>query len=175
MANWRCSCCGDLHDTIPNSFGIDEPVYWGDRSKSSPPSGCWIDPDYCVIDDTDYFIRAVLEIPIHDSDERFVLGAWTTLSAANFERERQLVSDPTRVDEPVYFGWFANRLWQYPDTLNLKCNLITRAPGLRPAIQLQPTEHPLSLEQQNGISQQRFQDLCEQFLHGWKHPQSGVS
>ena len=175
MSSWKCSCCGEVHDTIPNSFAFDKPMYWGGRDKAEPPEGCWIDSDYCVIDNSDYFIRAVLELPIHDSEDTFVLGVWTTLSAKNFERERSLVSDPARVDEPAYFGWFANRLWQYPDTVNLKCNLISQLPGLPPNIRLEPTDHPLSVEQREGISQERFRELAEQFMHGWKHPDSGIS
>jgi len=175
MTEWKCSCRGKVHDTTPNSFGFDEPVSWGNRDKTRPPDGCWIDSDYCVIDDSDYFIRAVLEIPIQSSDEHFVLGVWTTLSSTNFERERLLVSDAARVNEPAYFGWFANQLWQYPNTLNLKCNLITNEPGMRPSIQLEPTEHPLSVDQRQGITQTRFHELVEEFMHGWKHPESGVS
>jgi hypothetical protein len=175
MDSWKCSSCGELHNTVPNSFAFDQPWHWGGRSTFEPPAGCWINEDYCVIENADYFIRATLEIPVLNSDRLFVLGVWSTLSSVNFERERQLASDPFRVDEPPYFGWFANQLWQYPDTLNLKCNVITRSSGMRPAIQLEPSDHPLSIEQQNGISQQRFQELSEQFVHGWKHPESGVS
>jgi hypothetical protein len=175
MASWKCSCCGEFHDSVPNSFGFDEPYHWGNRSRTSPPEGCWLNPDYCVIDDTDHFIRAVLEIPIRGSDEQFVLGIWTTLSPANFERERQLISDPSRVNEPPYFGWFANQLWQYPNTLNLKCNVISRAVGQRPCVQFEPIDHLLALEQRNGISYERFLELSGQFLHGWKHPESGIA
>jgi hypothetical protein len=174
MVPWKCSCCGEVHDSLPDSFGFEEPYYWGNNQESSASDGCWIDGDYCVIDGSDYFIRAVLELPIHGSEEPFVIGAWTTLSQSNFERERQLASDPLRLDEPAYFGWFANWLWQFPNTLNLKCNVISRPPGQRPCIELEPTDHLLSIEQRNGISQERFQELSAQFLHGWKHPDSGI-
>jgi hypothetical protein len=170
MTPWKCSCCGEIHDTLPNNFGFDQPYHWGDREKSPPPDGCLINPDYCVIDEDDYFIRGVLEIPVHGSDEEFVIGVWSTLSKANFVREQQMASDLARVNEPAYFGWFANQIWQYPNTLNLKCNVISREPGQRPSILLEATDHPLSVEQRNGISHERQEQLSAQFSHGWQHP-----
>ncbi len=104
----------------------------------------------------------------------FTFGVWSTLSEANFKREKKMASNPERVHEPPCFGWFSNRIWQFPDTLNLKCNLISQSPGLRPRIELEPTDHLLAVEQRNGISQQRFRELSEQCLHGWKHPESCV-
>jgi hypothetical protein len=82
--------------------------------------------------------------------------------------------DPARAAEPPNFGWLSNRLWQYPDTLNLKCKVISQPVDRRPLIELEPTDHPLSVEQRNGISQQRFIELSEQCLHGWQHPDSGI-
>jgi hypothetical protein len=43
-----------------------------------------------------------------------------------------------------------------------------------PSIQLEPTDHPLSIEQREGISQERSRELAEQFMHGWMHPDSGI-
>lgn len=174
MTHWKCSCCGEVHDSIPNSFAFDEPIYWGNRRRFFAPKGCWINKDYCVIDSKGFYIRATLEIPILGSEDIFVFGVWSSLSQINFERERKLAKKKARLQEPPYFGWFSNRIWQYPDTLNLKCNVISREPGLRPCIELQPTDHPLAIEQRSGISRERFMELSEQCMHGWQHPDSGI-
>lgn len=174
MPPWKCSQCGNLHETTPNSFAFDEPIYWGDRRKWPAPRGCSFNKDYCVIDNDGHFIRAILEIPILGTSEVFTFGVWSTLSEANFKREKKLARDPDRVKEQPYFGWFSNRIWQYPDTLNLKCNLHSQPPGKRPKIELEPTDHPLAVEQRNGITEARFHELSEQCLHGWKHPDSAV-
>lgn len=174
MASWECNSCDEIHDTIQNSFAFDSPVYWGDRQRDSALEGCWIDDDYCVIDDRDRFIRAVLEIPVIDSDEVFAFGIWASVSAESFVRERSMAQNPSRVEDPPYFGWLSNRIWQYPDTLNLKCNLISQPPGLRPAVLVEPTAHALAVEQRAGISRERFIELSEQCIHGWMHPKSGI-
>ena len=174
MDDWICSCCGEKHSGIANSFAFDAPAGWGDRNRLEPPSGCWINDDYCVIDRKHFYVRATLEIPVLGSDEVFVFGVWSSLSRTNFDRERDLALSPMRVNEPGYFGWFSNRIWQYPDTLHLKCNLHSRKPGQRPYTELEPTGHPLAVDLRTGISRKRFVELSEQCLHGWKHPESGL-
>jgi hypothetical protein len=40
-----------------------------------------------------------------------------------------------------------------------------RKVGIRPYIELEPNEHPLALEQKNGISIKRVQEIAEHLLH----------
>jgi hypothetical protein len=57
------------------------------------------------------------------------------------------------------FGWFSNRLFDYPDTLNLKCQVHPRDGRIRPWIELEATEHPLAIDQQQGITFDRILEL----------------
>jgi hypothetical protein len=54
----------------------------------------------------------------------------------------------------------------YPDTLHLKTMVHTREPGRRPFIELDPTDHPLAVEQREGITWERVQEIAELVLHG---------
>ncbi len=74
-------------------------------------------------------------------------------------------SDPRRTEEPPYFGWIATSLSGYPDTLKFKAMVRTREVGERPLIELEPTEHPLAVEQREGITMERVQRLAEALLH----------
>jgi len=87
MTPWKCSQCGEIHDTIPNSFSFDAPGYWGNRRKWPAPKGCSFNKDYCVVDNTHYFIRAILEIPILGTGEVFTFGVWSTLSELQARKE----------------------------------------------------------------------------------------
>ena len=49
--------------------------------------------------------------------------------------------------------------------LSLKANVHTRSVGQRPYVELQPTDHPLSVEQQKGITIERVQEIAEALLH----------
>ena len=58
-----------------------------------------------------------------------------------------------------WFGWFSNRLKGYPETLNLKCQVRPRSGRQRPLIELEPTEHPLAVEQRDGITIDRLLEI----------------
>lgn len=126
--------------------------------------------DYCVIEDEDFFIRGCIEIPVLDHAEPLLWGVWVSLSKANFDRESLLAQDPKRVDEPPYFGWLSSRIEIYPDTASLKTHVHTQAVGKRPLIELEPTDHPLAVEQREGISEARLIEIAESIEHKWRHP-----
>jgi hypothetical protein len=58
--------------------------------------------------------------------------------------------------EPM-FGWLSTSIPCYPETINLKTMVHTRSVGVRPYIELEPTEHqhPLAIEQREGIAIER--------------------
>lgn len=64
-----------------------------------------------------------------------------------------------RIDLDSMFGWLSTELPIYPDTINLKTNVHMRAVGIRPLIELEPTNHPLAMEQRNGITRLRVDDI----------------
>ena len=49
----------------------------------------------------------------------------------------------------------------YPDTMNLKSRVHLRNHGHRPTIELEPTDHPLALEQRNDFGRSRCGNLCD--------------
>lgn len=69
-----------------------------------------------------------------------------------------------------YFGWLTTELAPYsPSTTNLKTHVHTRSLGQRPFIELEPTDHPLAVEQRTGITMDRVREIAEAVLH----PNSG--
>lgn len=69
-------------------------------------------------------------------------------------------SDERKTEEP-YFGWLSTSIPGYPDTVNLKTHVYTRDIGIRPYIELEPTDHPLSIEQREGITLERVAKMKE--------------
>ncbi|MGW2847054.1 DUF2199 domain-containing protein [Streptomyces sp. NPDC001274] len=107
------------------------------------------------------------EIPVSGSPEPFSWGVWVSLSRENFGRALDRWQTPGRESEPPYFGWLSTELGLYsPRTTNLKTNAHTRAIGLRPRIELEPTDHPLAVEQRTGITLDRVREIAEAVLHG---------
>lgn len=68
--------------------------------------------------------------------------------------------------EKPYFGWLSTELALYSEsTTNLKTNAHTRPGGKRPFIELEPTDHPLAVEQRAGITQDRIREIAIAVLH----------
>ena len=122
--------------------------------------------DMCLIDEQHGFIVGNLELPIIGLDRQFSWDVWVSLSLPNFKRAFQLWEQKGRESEPPYFGWLSTLLPGYPETLHLKTMVHTREVGRRPRIELEPTEHPLAIEQQQGITMRRVQEIAELVLHG---------
>lgn len=71
-----------------------------------------------------------------------------------------------REREPPYFGWLSTELPCYEnDTFLLKTNVHTRPVGGRPFVEMEPTDHPLAVEQRNGITSKRIQEVAECVRH----------
>ncbi|MEV4123838.1 DUF2199 domain-containing protein [Nocardia sp. NPDC049707] len=159
-----CSCCGQEHDGLPFSYGMVAPIYWNEDLKDGP--GNLLDGERCVIGGEHFFIRARLILPIVDSENDFEWGVWVSLSKPNFTRATELWTSPERVQEPPYFGWLSTELPTYePTTLNLKTNMHSQPVGVRPTVELEPTDHPLAVEQRTGITLTRVQAIAEQMQH----------
>jgi hypothetical protein len=64
-----------------------------------------------------------------------------------------------------FFGWLNSWLKPYPDTTNLKTRVHLRDDRMRPYIELEPTEHPLAVEQRDGISKERIAQIYALMVH----------
>lgn len=162
---WRCSVCGEEHDGLPLDWAHDKPTYWeGPRSDDD-----FLTADLCSWTDDagtrNYFIRGVLHVPVPQLDDTLRYGVWSSLSRDSFDRIYELWDAPERVDEPAYFGWLSNSLPGYPETLNLKTDVITDSLNLRPRFVLHDGDHPLIREQRDGITIDRVLDLVGPRLH----------
>jgi hypothetical protein len=165
---WTCSRCGRVHEGLPRDWGFDAPIYWYALTPDERATRGKLSEDLCVIRDDEgehFFIRGVLLIPIVGSNDEFTYGVWTTLSEESFRRVVELWDDPKRIEEPPYFGWLSNSIVGYPETLNLKANVHTSALDLRPTIVLEATDHPLAVDQREGVPIERLREIAELHLH----------
>lgn len=161
---FACSSCGAHHSELPMNYTTEAPAVWVPTFADA--DDCLLSSDQCVIQAQHYFVKGLIEIPVIGSDEVFSWGAWVSLSRENFSRAADLWDTPGRESEKPYFGWLTTDLPVYsPTTLNLKTNMQTRTIGQRPFIELEPTDHPLAVEQRTGITQERVREIAETVLH----------
>lgn len=160
-----CRTCGEFHPELPMDFGADAPAAFYSVPEEEREARCQLNPDLCVIDEREFFIRGCLEIPVVDGPRPFVWGVWTSLSETSYKRTVEIWKTPGREQEPPFFGWLSTSLPLYPETLLLKTNIYTRPLGSRPSVELEPTDHPLAVEQRTGITMDRVRELVERLMH----------
>jgi hypothetical protein len=115
---------------------------------------------------TDYFIRAILEVPIHGVTEPFLWGVWVSASQRSYERYVETFDAPVTGDG--FFGWVSNAIPWYPEAGNLAADVYLRPDGSRPLLRLHSDgadDHPLIRDQEAGISVAKAQEIAEFLLH----------
>jgi hypothetical protein len=162
--SWKCDTCGIEHDDIPLCFGIEAP--W----KALVPESEFeqrvdLTPDQCVVDEKVFFIRGHIEIPIHDYPEPLAFSVWSSLSEASFLHMCEHWEANDRASEPPYFGWLCSPVAAYPSSIHLKLSVQSRAPGFTPLFIIEQTDHPLAIDQHNGITIAKWHELTYQLLH----------
>lgn len=165
QGGYQCRVCGRYHEELPLHYGAAAPLYFYSIPERERASRAVLSSDQCIVDGQYYFIVGNLDIPVIGSDQVFSWDVWVSLSQVNFERATQLWNQPGRESEPPYFGWLSTQIDIYPDTISLKTMVHTRPVGVRPFIELEPTDHPLAVEQRTGITWERVQEIAERLLH----------
>lgn len=169
---WTCSICGASHEGIPLSWGFDEPIYWDWLTEEERVAG-HCDTDLCWFADSDgdlaRFVRGTIELPILDpvdlDEDSFIIGVWASLSEANFNRYLDNPDAGADEQREAWFGWLSNRIPVYEDTLNLRTNVYLRGENLRPLIEVQTSDYPLSRDVHEGVTLRRARELGERWLH----------
>ena len=166
---WTCACCGERKRGVPD-FGYDAPIHhqWALDG----------DPEFRVIaKDTDlcemkiagrdcYFVRCVLRLPIEGAPQGLGFGLWASLSADSFARYRDSYGDAGQSRIGPMFGYLANRLPAYPDTLNLKADVLPQDGNQRPLLRLwdEAADHPLYRDQTRGVDEARLTALLSEIM-----------
>lgn len=159
--SFKCSTCDEIHEGLPH-IGADYPDPYFDVPEQDRERRVHVTSDLCSIDDEDFFIRGVISIHVHGQDEDFGFGVWVSQKKENF----QTYVDNFESDQiGPFFGWLSTSLSCYPEeTFCLKTMAHFRGAKDRPYIELDETDHQLSLDQLNGISLERAWELVHHFM-----------
>jgi hypothetical protein len=165
---FKCSCCGRIHEGSP-SYAFKAPDQYACLSDEQKVSMGRIGSDLCTITDgehTDYFVRAVLEVPIHGVTDPFTWGVWSSLSEKSFRRYVETYDTPVEGDG--FFGWVCNRIPWYPEHGSLATDVVVQLNGQRPRLILHhgsSNDHPLIIDQREGITIAKAQEIAEYLTH----------
>ena len=158
--SYRCHTCGELHTDLPH-VGLDKPDYYWTVPEGERAARTEVTSDTCIIDDQDFFVRGVIEIPVHDYSEVFGFGAWVSLKRENFH---SYLKNFDSSDIGPFFGWLSTSISFYKqETLLLKTMAHFRGAGLRPSLELEPSDHPMSIDQRTGITLEKAWEIVHFF------------
>jgi hypothetical protein len=161
---YKCSCCGQVYEGLPLCFGSDYPDYYFSVPTEEREQRIELKESLCVVDGEHFFHRGRLTIPIIDYSENLIFNVWTSISADNFSIRMDLWNDPNRTNHEPYFGWLQTLVPTYGNTLNLKTEAIEQEVGLIPEIQSIEEDHPLTIDQENGITYKRATEIVDKIL-----------
>jgi hypothetical protein len=118
----------------------------------------------CVIDNEHFFHRGRLIILINDHTEDLIFNVWTSISRENFGIRMDVWNEPNRINQDPYFGWLQTSVPTYGDTLNLKTIAIEQEICFIPNIKSIEENHPLTFDQENGISYLKAVEIVQIIL-----------
>jgi hypothetical protein len=161
----QCGVCGRVHRGLPTEWGFREP----DEVFALPYIGRYLrvrsNADLCTLDESRYFLRGYLRLPLADSGGEFGWGLWAEVSkdhhdvyAARILRESEGASSP----QYRLAGRLANAIPGYRSTLGVAVDVMLGEAGERPSLWLPSrSRHTLAREQSRGISAARHHQLLE--------------
>ncbi len=135
-----CSVCGEQHEDRP-AAGFSAPHYYQILSEEDKTSLATLSEDFCIIeygDQTDRFIRAVLLMPVKDSEDTMDYGIWVSLGEKNFEYYMDHFNDD--IEGETFFGYLCNHIPEYEDTLLLAANVVCGPANQRPRVLLHTSQ-----------------------------------
>jgi len=168
---WKCHTCQEWHTGPILDLSYDAPHYWGEEHETSSEQAnrtfdwsrkqhkSFLNEDYCAINDEDFFVRGLLNLPIIGSAKNFCWGVWGSVSRENFDALLKRDENGETENLPPIFCWLSTQIPDYPETLSLKMYAHVQKPGIRPYFELEPTDHPLAQEYQHGIAPQRVSEI----------------
>lgn len=161
---FTCACCGAHHPELPMKYTAEAPAVR--QPAFADAEDCLLSADQSVVRGQHYFVKGLIEIPVIGSAEVLSWNVWVSLSRESFSRASDLWDRPGREAQKSHFGWLTTDLPVYPaTTLNLKTRVHPRPVGERPFVELEPTDHPLAIQQRTGISPERVREIASAVLH----------
>lgn len=112
-----------------------------------------------------YFLRVLLPFEIEGRDYPFSWGVWVEVNESQYDRVVDLWNEPDQHQEPPFRAVLANNIGDYPPTNGLPGLVYLQDPNTIPKFLLSEGNHPLILEQHEGVTESRVLEWLDAILH----------
>jgi hypothetical protein len=164
MPSYTCGICGQTHDELPLDIGYQYPADYFKIPEEERSTRIKYTNDLCSIDDTEFYIRGVLALPIQDHADAFCWGVWVQVQERYFHRYVELWDDDAAAQEPAYIGYLSGGIGTYPASDGLAVRVQLQAGGERPQFFVADEQHPLAVDQRAGITMAHVHEFVAPFL-----------
>jgi hypothetical protein len=165
-----CGTCGREHPAGETQVGFVEPEAYLGIPEQERLERASLTADWCIIDGRRRFLRGVLEIPVLDGGIPFGWGVWVEVDPGSSRAWERECSRERQGEVAAFPAVLDSNLWGYPQH-HLQpgpIHLVVQPssdPSQRPTLMATDPDHPLTQEQQHGITRQRALDLLAPVLH----------
>jgi hypothetical protein len=166
---WPCVRCGGEHAGFVHLAAFAPDPWRGANAYEDNAdlrmNGDFLSEDFCVMDGKYFFVRGVIEIPVHDMPDTFGFGCWSTLSRGNFDKYLHGFDDGEYPDMGPWSGWLCNQLF---DFIGTKPEAMWAYPQLnrqRPRFRIQDAAHPLAIAQAAGVTADTVLEIFAHYGH----------
>jgi hypothetical protein len=148
---YKCATCDQVHEGLPD-ITFEMPDACHDIGPKRRAEQVLLTSDFCILDGRHYFVRCVMEAPVHGFSQRFGWGVWCKLHWKDYKLCWERFEETDNSDIPPIKGMLANNLRHYPDSLGRGCTLHLQNDRMRPLALLDNPDHPLAAHQREGMS-----------------------
>ncbi|MEM9301902.1 MAG: DUF2199 domain-containing protein [Pseudomonadota bacterium] len=158
--SFHCEVCGETHAGLQKDLAFQMPddaweLDYLDRYKRVRHNR-----DFCTLDDQRYFIRCLLEVPLQYNDDTFGWGLWVEVSQADHDLHVGKW-DGGADKTPPFAGRIANNIKGYVTLIGEPVE-VKLYDEHRPLLTFpESSQHPLAVEQREGISLKRHHELVD--------------
>lgn len=148
---------------LPFGLSFPSPAYVEAIPEAEREARVSQEGDCCEIDGELFFVRARVQLPVMDGGAEapvFEWRVWVSVGGAAYVRLADGFDDIDAEPGAPAVAFVSSRLPDYPDTLDLR-GLLHAQPGELPLFVLFASDHPLALEQRDGISIERVRALMQ--------------
>jgi len=117
--------------------------------------------DLCVLDDSRYFIRGVVYVPVQELGAQFGWGVWAEVSEDTFSRYEEIY-DKDGSEEPPAAGILANIPPGYAE-VEQPLEIHFGPPDKRPTFKPTPAESEFHREHVEGLPVRKWHSIIERF------------
>jgi hypothetical protein len=159
--SYKCGICGKTHGGLPMDMAYKNPADYfkippnerGERIKNND--------DVCVIDDSEFYIRGVLPIPVIDFDNDFQWGTWARVEESDFKTYLKYWDGNIPENLPALIGYLSGGLKDYPESDMISVEIYLQSGNQRPIFKVLSSENPLGIDQQKGITMEKVHSFVE--------------